>query len=264
MAPELTGNERLKADPRSVAELIDLALTRNDESHDGWLAVSVLHARGTREVLDAALELCRSPDAGRRACGALILGQLGVPDRPFSEISCDALLDLIRHDEDEGVLADAIFALGHLGNPRAEPDLINLTHHPAESVRYGVAFALNRATTAAGVAALLELMDNSGVMARDWATTAIAHNVLIDGLEIRKALLRRVRDEDEIVRAEALHGLARRKDERVAPFLRAELQVPGERVHLFADAAITYLGIADERDVSREDLLLALTRLSSP
>ncbi len=223
----MTGNEQLKADPRSTAELIDAALTRDEESHDGWRAATVLHGRGTREVLDAAMALCRSPDAHRRACGALILGQLGVPDRTFPKQCCEALLDLTRHDDSEYVVGEAVFALGHLGNPCAEPDLINLRHHPAPAIRHGVAFALCGATSTPAVAALLELMEDPHDLARDWATTGIGGTVSIDGPEIREALLRRANDVDEITRAEALHGLARRHDERVAPYLRTELQAVG-------------------------------------
>ncbi len=47
--------------------------------------------------------------------------------------------------------------------------------------------------------------------------------VSIDGPEIRDALLRRVNDADVFVRAEALHGLARRRDDRVVPYLVAEI-----------------------------------------
>ena len=50
----------------------------------------------------------------------------------------------------------------------------------------------------------------------------------VDRPEIRAALLRRATDSDEITRAEALHGLARRRDERVVPYLIVELPVPRE------------------------------------
>ena len=149
----MTGFERLRRDPRSTPELIETALAeaeRADDLPDGdFLAVAVLHARGTREVLSAALELCGSPDPKRRDLGADILGQLGSPERTFPEECCDALLDLVRHEPDLGVLRTTLSAFGHLGNRRCEPELIALRSHPDHAIRHGVAFALCGATSSA-------------------------------------------------------------------------------------------------------------------
>ncbi len=106
--------------------------------------------------------------------------------------------------------------------------------------------------------ALLELMDDPYEMARDWATTSIGGTVSLDGPEIRAALLRRATDDDEITRAEALHGLARRKDERVVPYLIAELPVDRERTYLFEDAAKAFLGVDEEQKVDSAALIAAL------
>lgn len=256
----VTGVERMRLDPRSTEELIETALAEAERSDDeivDYLAVAVLHARGTREILDAALNLCGSPNPKRRALGARILGELG-PDRTFPDECCDALLDLVRHDQDQSVLTAAVFALGHLRNPRSDPDLIALRHHANEDVRHGVASALAGATSPAAVAALLELMEDPYYMARDWATTSIGQTVVLDEPEIRTALLRRADDDDEITRAEALHGLARRHDERVLPYLIAELSIVRERAYLFADAAKAYLGIDETLEVDPNELVAAL------
>ena len=68
-------------DPRGTRELIALALSLDHEDHARWQAVEALHYRGTREVLEAAQELCGSRQADERELGADILGQLGVPER---------------------------------------------------------------------------------------------------------------------------------------------------------------------------------------
>jgi HEAT repeat protein len=257
----MTGLERLRRDSRATSELIETALAeaaRVDDLPEGDRADAVLHARGTREVLVAALELCGSSDPQRRALGAEILGQLGSPERTFPEECCDALLDLVRHDPDRQVLRMAVFALGHLGNRRCEPDLIVLRSHPDNAIRHGVAFALCGATSPSAVEALLELMDDPYALARDWATTSIGQTVSVDGPEIRAALLRRATDNDVFTRAEALHGLARRHDERVVPYLIAELPVDRDCADLFRDAAKAFLGLDEERKVDREDLIAAL------
>src|SRR5438552_1893383 len=81
-----TGKRSLQ-DRRSTSELIEAALVEADRQEDppgSYLAIAVLHARGTRDVLDAAaLASCRSPDPKRRALSAEILGQLGSPERTF-------------------------------------------------------------------------------------------------------------------------------------------------------------------------------------
>jgi hypothetical protein len=74
---------------------------RQEDLPEDYLAIAVLHERGTREVLDAALASCSSPAPKRRALSANILGQLGSPERTFGEVCCDALLlDLVRHGSD--------------------------------------------------------------------------------------------------------------------------------------------------------------------
>jgi HEAT repeat protein len=255
------GRQSLHSDSRSTAELVETALAdaeRADDLRENYRTIAVLHARGTRDVLTAALALCGSPDSKRRALGAEILGQLGSPERTFREECCDALLNLVRHDHDRQVLIAAVFAFGHLGNRRCEADLIALRHHTDEHIRHGLAFALCGTEEPASVQALLELMKDPYARVRDWATTSIGGTVSVDGPEIRAALLRRARDSDEVTRAEALHGLARRRDERVVPYVIAELPVLRERTYLFYDAARTFLGVDEEREIDPEVLLGAL------
>lgn len=246
-------------DPRSTAELVEVALIDPDgdphgESH---LALLALMDRGSRDVLDAAIALCGSDKAAHRRVAATLLGQLG-PDRPFSEDCCDALLHLLKRECDSQVLVTAVFAFGHLGNRRCEPELIALKDHPNDVVRHGVAFSLHGATSDAAVRTLLEMTDDPYVLARDWATTSLGDTLAVDGPEIRAALLRRASDEDEIIRSEAQHGLARRHDERVVPYLIAELSADRDYMHLFVDAAKDYLGVDQDREAGPDILLSAL------
>lgn len=221
-------------------------------------AIAVLHERGTRDVLDAALLLCRSADAQRRKLGAQILGQLGWPERTFPEECCDALLALVQQDPDLAVIVQAIYALGHLGHGRAVPALAALQNHHDSEVRRGVAFSLCGHDTPEAVSALMHLARDPEMEVRDWATTGIAQSLAIDGPSIRKVLLERAIDEDGLIRAEALSGLAQRQDSRALPHLRAELIAEQERPDLFIDAAKVFLGWDDDRDASVEELLAAL------
>ena len=60
-----------------------------------WDFVYALHWRGTNEVLDWAVRLCRSSCAVERRVGADILGQLGVPERTFPEVCLRTLLGML-------------------------------------------------------------------------------------------------------------------------------------------------------------------------
>lgn len=254
-----TGFRRWQEDRRPVSELIEAALAAEEREDDiANDALVVLHVRGTREVLDATLAQCVSDDPKRRALAATILGQLGTPDRTFPEECRSALLDLVRRERETAVLAAAVFALGHRGEPCDAPELIALRHHPSDRIRRGVAFALQGAISEIGVQTLLELMEDPYDPARDWATTSIGMTVALDGPAIRAALLQRAEDVDEITRGEALHGLARRGDRRVVPYLRAELSVRRENTYLFENAAKTYLGINEDTEVDREELISRL------
>lgn len=261
-----------QSEARPTAELIELALAEADQIDDGPVPFLVsLMESGTREVLDAACDLCISPEPKRRELGARILGQLGPRDphrnRSFPEECCAALLNLVKQERNLDVLVAAIFAFGHLGNPRAEAALISRSRHRSPRVRHGVAFSLVGCCwphfSGDAVRTLLTLMEDRGAQTRDWATTGIGAALEFDGPEIREALMRRVMlDEDAITRAEALHGLARRGDMRGLPYLIAEMSAPEFDTYLFEDAGKRFLGIDEEQNVPADALLDKLKALT--
>ena len=277
-----TGLERDRADPRSTAELIEAALDslrheladslENDNDGRHGAALSVLHARGTHEVLVAALGLCDAKNSAERQLGASILGELGQPDRRFPEECCERLLQFLRQEQHPDVFRAAIFALGHLGNRRADPDLARLKDHPDDVVRHCVAFALAGTTHPEGVEALLCLMNDPNEYARDWATTGIGQTLELDNAEIRSALLLRLGDKDSSTRAEAHLGLARRRDARQLPYLIGELQLqsnpPSTGIDIqydcyFRDAAKIWLGLANDDEFDALHLVACLRQMMS-
>jgi len=262
----MTFDNRMNRDTRSIAELIEDALIEQasdeDPAEGEYLSICVLHHRGTREVLDAARALCRSQDPRCRELGAEILGQLGGPEPAFPEECCDALLDLVRDEPELDVRIMAIYALGHLGNRRRDPELATLRNHPDRRVRRGVAFSLNGSTSPEAVQALLELMDDPYEEARDWATTGIGHDESIDGTEVREALWRRARDESAFVRAEALNGLARRGESGITLQLIREISNEDRSRCLFDDAAVALLGLDEMKSFTATELLAGLKQLT--
>jgi HEAT repeat protein len=145
----------------------------------------------------------------------------GIPQYPFAKESEGSLVGLLG-DREPSVIASALCALGHLG--RGEPaQLAELSKHPSEDVRHAVAYALGGRTDAVSTATLITLSTDDDRDTRDWATFALGALTEEDCPTIRDALAARLSDQDEDVRAEAIAGLAQRRDERAVQPLIHEL-----------------------------------------
>ena len=215
--PNLTPEERMQKrrdDPRSTDELIALALTERDEDA-AWDPVVVLHFRATPEVLSKALALCRSSVTKERELGADILGQLGVPERAFSEECFNSLKVMLAKETEPDVLQSIAVAYSHLFDPRAVELLAPLRNHASEDVRLAVVHGLSRHRDDLAIRSLIELSTDKDEDVRNWATFGLGSMIETDTSEIREALFARLADANEEARGEALVGLARRKDGRV-------------------------------------------------
>jgi HEAT repeat protein len=238
MSTEPDSAQAKRNDPRGTQELIQLALTEPDE-WAAWEPVTVLHYRGSGEVLGAARLLCRSGSARERALGANILGQLGVPERTFAAECFDALAGMLGTESDPEVLRRIGVAFGHLHDARAIELLVPLKSHPIAEVRRGVVSGLSAHENASAIAPLIELTGDADNEVRDGATFAIGSLIQADTPEIRDALYARTTDAHGDTRGEALVGLARRKDGRAVETLirKLESDSPG-RLALEAAEAI--------------------------
>ncbi len=240
-------------DPRTTHEFITMALTGLDEEA-AWDAVVMLHYRGTREVFDAACQLCASECPQERTLGANILGQLGVPNRSSPDESVAVLLKLLEVETDEDVLDAICIALGHIHDPTAIPSLARLKTHPSAKVRYAVVFGLLGFEGQLAITTLIELSRDQNDLVRDWATFGLGTQVDEDTPVIRAALLARVFDEDEVTRGEALVGLARRKDQQVIEPLIKELK-------RYPDAEYGSYSLEAAEEIADARLLPVLKRL---
>jgi HEAT repeat protein len=239
-------NKVSREDPRSVSELFSAATDWTIDDGDGdWTAVRALHLLGSHEVLDRALELMRSDDARTRGRGLDILGQLGAPNRTFPEECLSAAIRLLNSDPNPGVVHAAADALGHLEDPRGTDALARRADHADAGVRYAVAFALRGRNEPKAIAALIQLTDDPDANVRDWATYGLGQRGTVDTAEIREALYRRLDDVDEDTRFEAMRGLARLGDLRVAQPLIDALKANPENFDLW-DPATTLLKNRDE------------------
>ena len=219
---EPTFIDERRADPRSTEELITLALAAPDEEAE-WKLLAVLHARGNREVLDAAGSLCTNFVAKERQLGAEILGQLGAPGSTYPEERFQLLATMLQHETDPDVLASIAVAFGHLEDPRCVRLLIPLKAHPNAGVRYSVVHGISGQDDPEAIETLIELSRDDDGNTRAWATFSLATFTEADSPAIREALLARVSDPKADARGEALVGLARRRDPAVIELLLKEL-----------------------------------------
>ncbi len=211
--------DRIKNDQRPIDEVIVAALALEGDEY--WEEVMILHQRGTREVFDAAIGLCKSEDPVKREVGSDILGQLGggPPPREFDDESAPYLIEMLRNEQDPNVISSACIALGHIDDPRAIEVISGFKKHPDNDIRFRVARALGFKADPIAINTLIELTKDKDDEVRNWATFGLgnAHDddaEPVDSEEIREALAKRLDDDFEEARWEAIAGLARRKDLR--------------------------------------------------
>lgn len=222
MSTDLNYGHEERNDSRSIAELVKLALTEQDEDA-AWEAVTALHYKGNREVLEAAMRLCASDNADERQLGVNILGQLGTPERTFPNECFEVLAAMLTKETDPNVLECIGVAFGHLKDPRAVELLVPLKRHLNSDVRFGVVLGLTGHDCPDAIEALVELSRDSEELVRNWATFALGTMIPADTPEIREALLARTSDLHDETRGEGLVGLALRKDQRVIELLISDL-----------------------------------------
>ncbi len=232
-----------------VDEVFAKTLVGDYEDEVPWAAVHELQRLGTREVFDRAAEWCASVEPIKRARGADILAQLGRtsehPGNNYPEESLAVISSLIQTEKESRPLGSAIYALGHIGDPRAVSLLVQYRNHSVPEIRSALAFALGNFSGDANAADILvHLSRDEDEDVRDWATFGIGALGKVDSPAIRDALIGRLDDSFEDARQEAIVGLARLKDERVLPALLLALDQP-EVPDIIVEAAIEMLGLSD-------------------
>jgi HEAT repeat protein len=246
-----------------IDDLFAKTLAGDYEDDAPWQAVHDLRRTGSREVFDKAAHWCSSNDPLVRARGLDVLAQIGRtadhPSNSFPEQSFSIIATVLRDEQEVRPLDSAIAALGHLDNPAAIPLILRFQSHSNSDVRHAVAFALGSfPNDPRSAGALLSLMKDPDEHVRDWATFALGGLGELDSVEIRDALLQRLNDLDEDVRAEAMAGLGKRRDLRVLPAL-VEALADADVAHPVIEAACDLLDMqADREDWSAADYAAAL------
>jgi len=214
----------------SVDELFAVVVREQDDD-SRWGAIQQLHALGTREVFERAVQLCRGARPGERVAGADILGQLTA----FSEEAMKILLSMIE-DPDTAVVEAVVHALGQRQDERTIDALARVAVHEASNVRWAVATALeDLIADERAERVLLALMKDSDTSVRDRATFAVGSLSDHDTPRIRAALAERLRDDDTCVAHEAALGLARRRDSRAIPYIAIAVESSDGEIEEAAD-----------------------------
>jgi HEAT repeat protein len=214
----------------SVDELFAVVVSEQDDDAR-WTAIQELHALGTREVFERAVQLCSSENAAERVAGADILGQLNT----FADDAMRTLVSMLD-DADAKVIESAIHALGQQQNALTIDALARAAQHEASNVRWAVATALeDLIADERAERVLLALMRDGDTSVRDRATFAVGSLSDHDTPRIRAALFERLRDADAAVANEAALGLARRRDARAIPYIAVAIESADGEIEEAAD-----------------------------
>lgn len=198
----------------SVDDLLAVVVREQDDDAR-WTAIQELHALGTREVFERAVQLCNAQADKERVAGADILGQLSA----WSDDAIPTLMNLLG-DSESGVIEAAVHALSQKQDARTIDALSRVARHDASNVRWAVATALEDLIgDERAERVLLTLMRDGDTSVRDRATFAVGSLSDHDTPRIRAALAERLRDDDRAVANEAALGLARRHDARAIPYI---------------------------------------------
>lgn len=148
---------------------LDLFLIDPDE-RIRFAAARRLQLHGGEFAYELALKLIGSGDVNQRIVGIFILGQLGSPVLPYSEMSWPILVDLLK-ERSLKIRRAAIVALGHLGVSSTIPYLLSFSGSKDEKTRAAVAIALSRfEKSEAAQSALKKLAHDDSSEVRYWAT----------------------------------------------------------------------------------------------
>jgi HEAT repeat protein len=252
---------------RSLDARIKAALAAYDED-TRWELIAGIMDECPDDVFEASTGLVRGEHERERTLGADLLGRLvGVDPEAGPDVE-RALLPALQNECAPHAIASMVAALGHVGDPSALTQIVPLARHPDAGTRLAVAFAVttisSRPLSDEIKLCLIRLSRDEDPEVRDWATFGLGTLSNEESPDVTAALLARASDTYHEARAEALFGLAVRRDPRAVPHLIRALgsaHVQGLEVDAAAEAADPRLlpalwalqgsGLADEGRVRR-------------
>lgn len=217
------------------------------DAHAYWDRVAEVRLLPPGELWGHMELLANEPDPRLRALVPDVLRGAGAGERGWSDRVVPLLADMLRRERAVVVLTSIADAFVDLRHPAELALLQPLTHHPEPAVRRA---AISGLRDLGAVPDLIRLCDDVDEAVRSWATFTLGSVVDGDTPELRDALVRRLDDDHDETRAEAVLGLASRGDRRALPVILRELRAHSEWSHHLEAAALL-------ADPSLYDALLA-------
>jgi hypothetical protein len=214
--------KKYRDDPRPDDELFALVLIKDPDTDDQeyWQPISALQHRLPMISLRTE-EFLSNGNEKARDVAATIFGQKNRSSKWAVEHCVQVLLTAISRETAAGPLAAMVYGLGHLHDERSIPEIAALRQHEDCEVRFAVTHALHGFENETAIQALVELSADWDGDIRNWATFNLGSRIDADSPLIRDALAARLNESDEEIRGEAIVGLARRGDVRLAkPLMR--------------------------------------------
>lgn len=200
------------------------------DSPDAWVTEEFrgrLDGLAGPEMVARAAQACASTDWATRLVGVGLLREICHAATDPVPVALAAVAGLLKGESHLLVLEAAASALGVFRSPEGIDALIRLAHHASEDVRFEVAVALpaccGEDDDARVSATLIRLSTDPDDDVRDYATFGLGTLLEVDTPEVREALADRLTDPHPDTRAEAIVGLALRKDPRAIGAVKAEL-----------------------------------------
>jgi HEAT repeat protein len=208
---------------------LDAALGTYDEDCR-WDLIGGIVTECSDDVLEVSIGMLFGDSERGRTLAADILGRLAGVEPNSRPEAGSALLAALSSEKAAAPLASIVAALGHLGDAGVLGRVFPLVDNTNAEVRLAVGFAVATLSpqplAQEARAALITLSRDSDPEVRDWATFGLGTLSDADGPDVRAALLERADDVHHEARAEALFGLAVRRDPRAVPHLIRALRSP--------------------------------------
>jgi hypothetical protein len=220
----------------STDQLLALAVREATagEVDDGayWAPILVLQKKAPEEVWDRVSPLATHRDPRLRALVPDVLRFVGGEARPLQWRTIELFAIMLMEERSPRVIARIGEAFVDLHHADAAIELMYpFRDHPSEEVRGAVVQALLGRQEDRAIAALIELSRDERPSVRNWATFGLGDQLgepddesFVDRPDLREALAARLTDPDEETRAEAVLGLALRKDPRALAAVEVELR----------------------------------------
>ncbi len=198
---------------------------KTDRTH--WDNIRELRSRPSNELFTKCVSLVKSKNVKKRLIGIEVLSQLGVSPRPFIDETLKVFFDILRKEKINDVISTILYGIGHNNENLTNSNikfLCSFMNNKNIDVKHGLVFALGGIENDIAIETLIVYSKDRSNVVRDWATFNLGTQIDIDTPVLRKALWNRVNDKNIIVRREAIHGLARRKDNNIKDYIIKELE----------------------------------------